>query len=95
MTGAEARAFADLVPRTLRAFLDNSVRDRGERPQAFDQVLFLDQIASELGCEPRAAEQITRTVFAALRGRMPPDEVQRIDNRLPRSVRKLWRPSRD
>lgn len=95
MTGAEARAFAELVPRTLGAFLEHYVTERPERPQAFDQTLFLDQVAAELECDQRAAERIARTVFAALRGRIPPEEVQRIDNRLPRTVRKLWRPSRD
>ncbi|MDX2090490.1 MAG: DUF2267 domain-containing protein [Kofleriaceae bacterium] len=95
MTGAEARMFAELAPRTMRRLLDRCVAHRGERPQSFDQAAFLDQVAEHLDIEPREAEQIARTVFAALRGRMPADEVQRIDNRLPRSVRKLWRPSRD
>lgn len=90
LTGAEAHELAQLAPRTLRSLLEPSIKHRDERPQAFDQATFLRQIADQLRIEGAAADRVTRAVFAALRARMPDAEVQRIDGRLPRSVRLLW-----
>lgn len=90
LTGAEARELADLAPRTLHRLLDRCVKHRAERPQAFDQATFVARVADHLEVEVAAAKRISRAVFAALRARMPADEVARIDNRLPRSVRLLW-----
>jgi uncharacterized protein (DUF2267 family) len=90
LTGGEIDELAALAPRTLRGLLTRCSRHRGERPQTLYEATFLRQVADHLGVDVPTAERITRTVFAALRGRLPPAEVPKIDNRLPRSVRRLW-----
>jgi len=52
-------------------------RDAELMYSAADQAMFLKQVAEHLEIEPAAAERIARTVFSALRGRLPPDEIQR------------------
>jgi uncharacterized protein (DUF2267 family) len=89
LTGGEVEELAELAPRTLRELLTRCSRHRGERPQTLDEATFLRHVADHLGVDVSTTEQITRTVFAALRGRLPPAEVPKIDNRLPRSVRRL------
>lgn len=90
LTGGENEELAGLVPRTLRELLTRCPRHLGERPETFDEASFVRRIAHHLGIDRRTAERITRTVFGALRGRLPPDEVPKIENRIPRSVRRLW-----
>jgi uncharacterized protein (DUF2267 family) len=92
LTGAEARELAALGP-SFHLLLDRCVAHRGERAQAFDQVIFIGHVANHLALEAADAERVTRAVFAALRGRLPAAEVAQIDNRVPRSVRRLWKPS--
>lgn len=91
LTGHEAQELAD-ASRTLRRLLAPCVRHRHERPHVMDRPTFLQQIEEHLGVDERRAEQIAKTVFAALRGRLPPDEVRKIDSRIPRSVRSVWNP---
>ncbi|MDB4959862.1 MAG: hypothetical protein JWO36_7431 [Myxococcales bacterium] len=90
LTGGEIEELAELAPRTLRGLLTRCARHRGERPQILYEATFLRHVAAHLGVDVPTAERITRTVLAALRGRLPPAEVPKIDNRLPRSVRRLW-----
>ncbi|MGN6104797.1 MAG: DUF2267 domain-containing protein, partial [Kofleriaceae bacterium] len=92
LTGHEAQELAN-TSRTLQRLLGPCVRHRGERPQVMRRPEFLHQLAEHLGGDERGAERIARTVFAALRGRLPPDEVRQIDDRVPRSVRTLWKPA--
>ena len=92
LTGHEAQELAD-TSRTLHRLLGPCVSHRDERPDAMHRPTFLHRLAEHLEVDERAAERIARTVFAALRGRLPPDEVHKIDGRLPRSVRALWKPS--
>ncbi|NVB79720.1 MAG: DUF2267 domain-containing protein [Kofleriaceae bacterium] len=91
LTGHEAQELADRS-RTLRNVLGACVTHRGERPEVMKRPTFLRQVADHLGIDESRADPITRTVFAAVRGRLPPDEIQQIDNRIPRSVRPLWKP---
>jgi uncharacterized protein (DUF2267 family) len=91
LTGHEAQELADRS-RTLRDVLAACVTHRGERPQVMNRPAFLRQVADHLGIDEPTAEQLARTVFAALRGRLPPNEIRQIDNRIPRSVRPLWKP---
>ncbi|MBA3540345.1 MAG: DUF2267 domain-containing protein, partial [Deltaproteobacteria bacterium] len=91
LTGGEAQDLADRSPLTLRGLLTRCARHHGERPQTLDEVTFLGQVAAHLEIEGPTAERITRTVFSALRGRLPPAEVSKLDNRIPRSMRRLWR----
>lgn len=92
LTGAEALELANLSP-SFHTLLDRCVAHRAERPQAFEQPIFIGHVANHLEVGLDVAERITRTVFAALRGRLPATEIQQIDNRVPRSVRKLWKPT--
>jgi uncharacterized protein (DUF2267 family) len=91
LTGGEAKELIELAPRTLQGLLTRCFRHRGEQPQTFDQAMFLRAVANHLGIDVATAERISRTVFAAIRGRLPPDEIHKIDGRLPRSVRQLWK----
>jgi uncharacterized protein (DUF2267 family) len=90
LTGGEIEELAALAPRTLAGLLSRCSRHHDERPQPLDEPSFLRRVAHHLGLDVPTAERITRTVFAALRGRLPAAEVSKIDNRLPRSVRRLW-----
>lgn len=91
LTAHEAQALAN-ASRSMRGLLMPCVKHRGERPEVTREPVFLHVLAEHLGVEEGRAGRLARTVFAALRGRLPPDEVQTIDNRIPRSVRSLWRP---
>ncbi|MDB4961950.1 MAG: hypothetical protein JWP01_1949 [Myxococcales bacterium] len=90
LTGGELDELSDLAPRTLRELLTRCSRHRGERPQTMDEATFLHHVTDHLDVDVPTAERITRTVFAALRGRLPAAELHKIDNRIPRSVRRLW-----
>lgn len=91
LTGGELEELTRLAPRTLRNLLNRCARHRGERPQTVhEEATFLRHVANHLGVDVRSAQRISRMVFAALRGRLPPAEVPKIDNRIPRSVRRLW-----
>ncbi len=92
LTGTEANDLAG-TSRTMQALLEPCVRHRGERPQPMTRPAFLQQVADHLGTDESTADRIARTVFASVRGRLPPDEIQKIDGRIPRSVRALWKPS--
>jgi uncharacterized protein (DUF2267 family) len=91
LTGHEAQELAD-TSRTLRALLVPCVRHRGEQPHVMHRPTFLHRLALHFGVDERRAERIAQTVFAALRGRLPPDEIHKIDGRVPRSVRPVWNP---
>ncbi len=90
LTAHEARELAN-ASRSLRGLLMPCVNHRGERPEVTREPVFLHVLAEHLGIDEGRAGRIARTVFAALRGRLPPDAIQMIDNRIPRSVRALWR----
>ena len=91
LTAHEAQEIAD-TSRTLHRLLGPCVQHRAERPQVMYRPTFLHQLAEHLGVDERRAEQIARTVFAAVRGRLPPDEIHKIDGRMPRNVRDVWKP---
>lgn len=91
LTGHEAQELAN-TSRTLHRLLGPCVRHRGERPQVIDRQTFRHRLAEHFGVDEERAEEVARTVFAAVRGRLPPDEIAKIDGRLPRNVRLLWIP---
>jgi uncharacterized protein (DUF2267 family) len=89
LTGHEAQELADSST-TLHRLLSSCVSHRDERPEVMRRQTFLHRLAEHLGVDDKRAERVARTVFAAVRGRLPPNEVAKIDGRLPRSVRSLW-----
>lgn len=91
LTGHEAQELA-ASSRTLHRLLGPCVSHRGERPEVMRRQTFLHRLAEHLGVDEEWAEQVARTVFAAVRGRLPPGAIARIDGRLPSSVRLLWIP---
>lgn len=91
LTGHEAHELADTSP-TFRRLLGPCVRHRDEPPVVMRGESFLKRLAYHYGFDEKHAERVARSVFAAVRGRLPPDEIHTIDNRIPRSVRPLWKP---
>ena len=91
LTAHEAQELADTT-RTFEELLVPCVIHRGERPEVMYRQTFLRRLADHLGVDEGRAERVAHTVFAAVRGRLGPDEIHKIDNRLPRSVRPLWIP---
>lgn len=89
LTGHEAQELAD-TSRTFRALLGPCASHRGERPEVMEAPTFIRKLAEHLELDDPQAERIARAVFAAVRGRLPGDEIEQIDNRIPRSVRDLW-----
>lgn len=90
LTGGEARELAEVSPPTLHAMIEHCGAHRDEQPESFDRPSFDQYVADHLGIDPAAADRITRAVFAALRGRIPPTERAQIDNRLRRDMLALW-----
>ncbi|MBX3157074.1 MAG: DUF2267 domain-containing protein [Deltaproteobacteria bacterium] len=87
LTEHEAQALAAFST-TFQHLLAPCGRHRGARQ--VHQPPFLERLVDHLGVDRRRAEQIARTVLAALRGRLAPEELHRIDSEIPRAVRRLW-----
>jgi uncharacterized protein (DUF2267 family) len=66
-------------------------RHRGERGEAFDYDEFLGRVAAHLDVSWPAAEEIARTVFAAVRRMLPVKERQDVASQLPQDLEQLWR----
>ncbi len=90
ISGGAARELATWAPATLRRLIDRCVMIRGERPEIFDRATFVGHIADDLHIASDAAERLARTVFAAVRARLPPQEIKNIDSQLPRDLLNLW-----
>jgi uncharacterized protein (DUF2267 family) len=65
-------------------------RHRGERGQTFDYDEFLRRVAAHLDVNRPEAEEIARTVFAAVQRTLPVKERQDAASQLPRNPEQLW-----
>jgi uncharacterized protein (DUF2267 family) len=65
-------------------------RHRGARGEAFDYDEFLRHVGAHLDVSGPEAEDITRTVFAAVRRRLPAKEQQDVASQLPWDLEQLW-----
>ena len=88
----EVRELIASVPPTLQMFIGRCVRQHEERPTTFDQPTFLYDIADHLGIETDAAFRVARAVFAAVRARLPTQEIEKVETLLPYDLGELWRP---
>lgn len=92
LAGGEAEELAEVLPRTLRGMLDRCPHHRGRRPEFYEEDAFVGHVAEHLEVDAVTADRICRTVFAAMRARIPGAEDERIVGQLPRGVRSLWKP---
>jgi uncharacterized protein (DUF2267 family) len=91
LSGGEARDLVVTLPEGLRPRVQACTRHRGERGEAFDYDEFLRRVAAHLGVSAPKAEEITRTVFAAVRWTLPVKEQQDVASQLPWDLEQLWR----
>jgi uncharacterized protein (DUF2267 family) len=91
LSGGEARALVVTLPEGLRPRVQACARHRGERGEAFDYDEFPRRVAAQLGVSAPKAEEITRTVFAAVRRTLPVKEQQDVASLLPWELEQLWR----
>jgi uncharacterized protein (DUF2267 family) len=91
LSGGEARDLVVTLPEGLRPRVQACARHRGERGEAFDYDEFLRRVAAHLGVSAPKAEEITRTVFAAVRRTLPVKEQQDVAGQLPWDQEQLWR----
>jgi uncharacterized protein (DUF2267 family) len=78
------------LPEGLTAWLKPCAVHHDERAHAFDHAEFLRRVARDLDTTPDAAAEIAMVVFAALRQRLSPREVQDVAAQLPGGLRDLW-----
>jgi uncharacterized protein (DUF2267 family) len=90
LTGGEAEDLVASLPKGLRPLLEGCVRYPLDRAEAFDHAEFLRRVAARLHVTGTQAEAITRTVFAAVRPRLPPVEVDDVASQLPRDLKNMW-----
>ena len=95
LSGGEARDLVVTLPEGLRPRVQACARHRGERGEAFDYDEFLRRVAAHLDVSWPKAEEITRTVFAAVRRTLPVKEQQDVASQLPRDLEQLWRSTSD
>ena len=89
---AEARAFVDGLPESVRALLRPFAAERPDEPTAFDREGFLQLVGEQFGVTHEAALRLARVVFAALEYELPVQEqVERVEAELPAGLRELWR----
>jgi uncharacterized protein (DUF2267 family) len=91
MSRDEAYELAGTLPGELSRLLHPCVRHRRDTPDAFDRAEFLRRIADHLLVTPEQAELIARAVFAALKHRVPPADIQEVAMHLPGDLKELWR----
>ena len=83
------------LPEGIRPRVQACARHRGERGEAFDYDQFLRRVAARLGVSAPKAEEIARTVFAAVRQTLPVKEQQDVASQLPWDLEQLWRSTWD
>jgi uncharacterized protein (DUF2267 family) len=93
LSGGEARDL--VVPERLRPGVQACARHRGERGEAFDYDEFLRRVAAHLDVSGPEAEEIARTVFAAVRRTLPVKQRQDVASQLPWDLEQLWRSTSD
>jgi len=91
LSGGKARDLVVTLPEGLRPRVQACARHRGERGEAFDYDEFLRRVAAHLSVSAPKAEEITRTVFAPVRRRLPVKEQQDVAGQLPWDLEQLWR----
>jgi uncharacterized protein (DUF2267 family) len=91
LTGGEAEDVVASLPKGLRPLVEGCVRYPLDRAEAFDRAEFLRRVAARLHVTVPEAEAVTRAVFAAVRPRLPPVEVDDVASQLPRDLKDLWR----
>jgi uncharacterized protein (DUF2267 family) len=91
LSGGEARDLVMTLPEGLRPRVQACARHRGERGEAFDYDEFLRRVAAHLDVSGAMAEEITRTVFAAVGRTLPVKERQDVASQLPWDLEQLWR----
>jgi uncharacterized protein (DUF2267 family) len=91
LSRGEARDLVAGLPEGLRPRVQACARHRGERGEAFDYDEFLRRVAAHLDIGEPEAEDIARTVFAAVRRTLPVKEQHDIVDQLPRDLEQLWR----
>jgi uncharacterized protein (DUF2267 family) len=95
LSEGEARDLVVTLPEGLRPRVQACARHRGERGEAFDYDEFLRRVAAHLDVSGPKAEEITRTVFAAVRRTLPVKEQQDVASQLPWDLEQLWRSTSD
>jgi uncharacterized protein (DUF2267 family) len=95
LSGGEARDLVVTLPEGLRPRVQACARHRGERGEAFDYDEFLRRVAAHLDVSGPQAEDIARTVFAAVRRTLPVKEQQDVASQLPWDLEQLWRSTSD
>ena len=91
LSRGQARDLLETLPEGLRPHVHACARHRGERGQAFDYDEFLRRVAAHLDVNGPEAEEIARTVFAAVRRTLPVKEREDVASQLPRDLEQLWR----
>ena len=91
LSGGEARDLVVTLPAGLRPRVQACARHHGERGEAFDYHEFLRRVAAHLDVSGPQAEDIARTVFAAVRRTLPGKEQRDVASQWPWDLEQLWR----
>jgi uncharacterized protein (DUF2267 family) len=90
LSGGEARHVFLGLPGTLRPLVTSCMLHRDEPAPRFDRDELLRRVSEHLGTSAAAAEDITRTVFAAVKRCLPAKDIEDAASQLPPSLRALW-----
>jgi uncharacterized protein (DUF2267 family) len=91
LSGGEARDLILALPAGLLPGVEACARHRGARVEAFDYDEFLRRVAAHLEVSQPEAEEIARTVFAAVQRTLPVKERRDVASQLPWDLEQLWR----
>jgi uncharacterized protein (DUF2267 family) len=89
LSGGEAMPLVEVMPRSLQAMLRPCALHL-EKPEIFDREEFFARVSRRINVDRRAAEEITKGVFAAIKNQLPAQEVRHVLSQLPKELEELW-----